>query len=358
MESRFSEILLKWYCQNGRQLPWRETHDPYAIWISEVILQQTQIKQGYDYFLRFMKRFPDVYALARASEDEVLASWQGLGYYSRARNLHTAAGQIAAMGGFPTTYEGIKALKGVGEYTAAAIASFAYALPYAVVDGNVYRVLSRYFGVQEPIDTSAGKKYFASLAASLLPVDQAADYNQALMDFGAMQCTPKNPGCTSCPLADSCAALSFGKVLSLPYKSRKTAVTTRFFNYVMIRSHDSFAFFRRDGKDIWKGLYEPFLIEAPATTNGDDNYAMVVQTFDRMGLLTLPQAQLTCLATGVRHQLTHRTIICDFYLLDLQERPDEAVFGRQAVWLRPVDFERYAMPQLVVQLIEKSGLSQ
>ena len=353
MQIRFSEILLEWYCQNGRNLPWRETRNPYVIWISEVILQQTQIKQGYDYFIRFMKRFPDVYALAGASEDEVLACWQGLGYYSRARNLHAAARQIVAMGGFPATYEGIRSLKGVGEYTAAAIASFAYGLPYAVVDGNVYRVLSRYFGIEEPIDVSSGKKYFASLAADLLPADRAADYNQALMDFGAMQCTPKSPDCVNCPLADSCVALAENKVSVLPYKSRKTSVTKRFLSYIMIRHDGAFAFFKRTGQDIWKGLYEPFLIEVPDSDKDSDSYNQVVRLLDNKGFLSSANTGFSCLATGIRHQLTHRTIICDFYLLDLSFRPNEDVFGRQPVWITPDEFEHFAMPQLVVQLIEK-----
>ena len=186
----FVTTLLHWFHENGRALPWRATRDPYAIWLSEIILQQTQVKQGWAYWERFMRRWPTVEDLAAATEDEVLREWQGLGYYSRARNLHHAAKQIVALGQFPNTLEGIKQLKGVGDYTAAAIGSIAFGLPAAVVDGNVYRVLSRHFGIETPINTTEGKKTFTTLAQSLLPTQEPADYNQAIMDFGAIQCTP------------------------------------------------------------------------------------------------------------------------------------------------------------------------
>ena len=195
----FTIAVLKWHEVNRRKLPWRETRDPYAIWLSEVILQQTRIAQGMDYWQRFMRRWATVEQLAAATEDEVLREWQGLGYYSRARNLHTAAKQIVAMGGFPKDFETIRTLKGVGDYTAAAIASIAFDLPYAVVDGNVYRVLARHFGIDTPINTTEGKKVFTALAQSLLPEKQASAFNQAMMDFGATQCTPQSPlSCVRC----------------------------------------------------------------------------------------------------------------------------------------------------------------
>ena len=226
----FATTLLEWFRKNARDLPWRHTTDPYAIWLSEIILQQTRIQQGLAYWERFMKRWPSVEALAAATEDEVLREWQGLGYYSRARNLHHAAKQIVALGSFPTTLEDIKKLKGVGDYTAAAIASFAFGLPAAVVDGNVYRVLSRYFGIDTPINTTEGKKVFAVLAQDLLPITQhqslslkgelegASAYNQAIMDFGALQCTPQSPDCMGCPLMESCEAFRSGRVGELPVK--------------------------------------------------------------------------------------------------------------------------------------------
>ena len=214
--NEFAEKIVAWYAGNKRELPWRDTEDPYVIWISEIILQQTRVAQGYDYFQRFIRRFPDVRALAEADEDEVMRYWQGLGYYSRARNLHEAAKGMNGV--FPTAYEGVRALKGVGEYTAAAICSFAYGMPYAVVDGNVYRLLSRYFGIDTPIDSAEGKKLFAALAEEMLDKSRPAIYNQAVMDFGAMQCTPRSPGCLSCPLAEGCSAWREGRVEQLPVR--------------------------------------------------------------------------------------------------------------------------------------------
>lgn len=242
----FSAVIIHWFRENGRDLPWRETKDPYAIWLSEIILQQTRIAQGWEYWERFMKTYPKVEDLAAASEDDVLKLWQGLGYYSRARNLHTAARQIVELGHFPDTLEGIKALKGVGDYTAAAIGSFAFDIPAAVVDGNVYRVLSRYFGIDTPINSTQGKKEFAALAQSLLPASSAqqlsdtalspvAAYNQGMMDFGAIQCTPQSPKCLVCPLAEICEALRTGRVEELPVKNKTLKVKTRHLSYIYIR---------------------------------------------------------------------------------------------------------------------------
>ena len=210
MTYRIADILLDWYSREGRDLPWRRTRDPYRIWLSEVILQQTRVAQGTEYYLRFVGRFPDVRALAAASEDEVLKLWQGLGYYSRARNLHAAARQVVDdFGGrFPTTFAGVRSLRGVGDYTAAAVCSAAYSLPYAAVDGNVYRVLSRLFDIAEPIDTASGRRLFAELARSQLDERDPGRYNQAIMDFGALRCTPSPPRCGECPFGDRCLALA------------------------------------------------------------------------------------------------------------------------------------------------------
>lgn len=349
--NKFADLLLAWYHENRRDLPWRGTRDPYKIWISEIILQQTRVSQGYDYFLRFMQRFPDVQALAGASEDEVLKCWQGLGYYSRARNLHAAARQIAAGGGFPGTYEGIRSLKGVGDYTAAAIASFAFGLRHAVVDGNVYRVLARYFGVDLPIDTGAGKKYFAQLARELLPEDsEVADYNQAVMDFGAMQCVPKGPKCEACPLSDSCLACRDRKVQDFPVKAKTLRVTERYLHYMYIQVGDDVALFRREGNDIWKGLYEPYLVETPERCAPD-----VLLTSDRVpDFMRAATTRKTLLCTGVRHQLTHRTLICDFHKLEMPVRP--ASFGREVCWVRAGQLSGYAFPRLVAMLLERFNL--
>ena len=263
-KKNFATRLERWFEENKRSLPWRETTDPYRIWISEIILQQTRVAQGLDYYRRFIGRFPDVHELAVSDEDEVLKYWEGLGYYSRARNLHAAARQVMRdfEGRFPDTYEGIRSLKGVGDYTAAAIASFAYGLPHAVVDGNVYRVLSRLFAVDTPIDTTAGRKLFSALADEMLDRRYPALYNQAIMELGALQCLPRSPRCPDCPLFLSCEAVAAGAVDMYPVKSGKTVVLPRYFNYLVVHCGDDVFIARRDGKDIWRNLYEFVLIES------------------------------------------------------------------------------------------------
>ncbi len=326
----FTTTILQWFQANGRTLPWRETRDPYAIWLSEIILQQTRIEQGRPYWERFMKRWPTVEALAHATEDEVLREWQGLGYYSRARNLHTAAQQVVAMGGFPTTLEGIKALKGVGDYTAAAIGSIAFDLPAAVVDGNVYRVLSRYFGIDTPINTTVGKKEFTELAQDLLlPAlnregKGAGLFNQAMMDFGATQCTPSSPNCPSCPLADSCVALREGRISELPVKQNTLKIKERHLTYVYIRYKGQTAFHRRPAGDIWQGLYEPWLAEEVPC-----------------GAVLLRQR--------VKHVLTHRILYADFYLWDPAERPS---LPEDYFWIPEADIDNYGVPRLIEIMLE------
>jgi len=261
---QFHKILTVWYQQNKRDLPWRAKNDPYWVWVSEIILQQTRVDQGTAYFLRFIERFPTVKTLAEAPENEVLKIWQGLGYYSRARNMHVAARQIMTEfnGLFPDTIINIEKLKGIGSYTAAAIASIAFDLPYAAIDGNVYRVLSRVFGIETAIDTMTGKKEFNNLANELLDPQNPATFNEALMEFGALQCTPKNPDCNKCPFVDQCVAFSQNKIAKLPFKSKKTKVTNRFFNYLFIRQEKYFYLEKREEKDIWRNLYQFPLIES------------------------------------------------------------------------------------------------
>ena len=333
----FTTTILEWFKENGRSLPWRETRDPYAIWLSEIILQQTRIEQGRPYWERFMKQWPTVEALAQATEDEVLREWQGLGYYSRARNLHTAAQQVVAMGGFPTTLEGIKALKGVGDYTAAAIGSIAFNLPAAVVDGNVYRVLARHFGIDTPINTTEGKKLFAALAQdqlssitdhhSSLPLEgsgEAALYNQAIMDFGAIQCTPSNPQCLQCPLQDSCIAFREGRTDALPVKQKTLKVKERQLTYIYIRCNGYTAIHRRPAGDIWQGLYEPWLTEQ------------------------VPQGAVLQ-RQHVKHVLTHRILYADFWLWEVDKRPTlpEGYF-----WIKEDEVGNYGVPRLIELLIE------
>ena len=325
----FTPILLRWFSENKRDLPWRDTSDAYAIWLSEVILQQTRIQQGRAYWERFMERFPRVEDLAEATEDEVLRLWQGLGYYSRARNLHHAARQIVANNGFPTTYDGIRRLKGVGDYTAAAVASIAFGQPVAAVDGNVYRVLSRYFGIDTPINSTEGKKTFAALAQSLLPPDAPSMFNQALMDFGATQCTPQSPRCTLCPFTESCEALRTGKTTLLPVKRKTLKIQTRRMDYVYIRCNGLTALRRRPKGDIWQGLWEPLLVEN-----------------DPMPAL---DGHLSLLRKQVKHVLTHRIILSDFYLLQTDKRP---LLPENYVWVPEKEVEKYALPRLVELLLE------
>lgn len=326
-DPRFTNALLDWYAEYGRDLPWRRTRDPYAIWLSEIILQQTRIAQGQAYWERFMERFPTVELLAAASEDEVLRLWQGLGYYSRGRNLLTAARQIVARGSFPDTLAEIRALKGVGDYTAAAIGSIAFGLPAAVVDGNVYRVLSRFYGIATPVGTTAAKNEFTALAQSLLPQDQPGDFNQAMMDFGALQCTPASPLCLTCPLAARCEALRSGRTALLPVKKPAVPVKTRLLHYVLIRCKGQVAMRRRGPGDIWQGLWEPYLEE------GD------FKGFPGMKLVR----------KEVRHQLTHRTLIADFYLLDCDEKPS---LTDDYIWIPKAGLDKLAKPRLIEILLQ------
>lgn len=327
----FANTIISWFQENGRALPWRETKDPYAIWLSEIVLQQTRIAQGREYWERFMAQYPKVEDLAAASEDEVLRLWQGLGYYSRARNLHAAAKQIVALGKFPDTLEDIKALKGVGDYTAAAIGSFAFDIPAAVVDGNVYRVLSRYFGIDTPINSTQGKKEFAALAQSLIPASDAVAYNQGMMDFGAIQCTPQSPKCLLCPLAETCVVLREGRVEELPVKLKTLKVQTRRLAYIYIRCNGEIAIHRRGEGDIWQGLWEPY--------NVSDLSAL--PTFD---------APLVLKAKDVKHVLTHRILLADFYLLETKKRP---LLPDDYIWIKESEISEYGIPRLIEILLEK-----
>ena len=261
--STFISCLYGWYHKNQRVLPWRETQNPYYIWLSEIIMQQTKIAQGLPYYNTFVEKFPTVSELANVTEDMVLATWQGLGYYSRARNLHHAAKYILShhLGVFPEKYEEVISLKGVGEYTAAAIMSFAYNMPYAAIDGNVYRVLSRIFGITEAIDTSQGKKTFEKLAQELLDKKEPRIFNNAMMDFGALQCTPKQADCPVCPFVDVCVACSSGLVSQLPIKKNKVKVRERYFYYFDIRFEDFLFLKKRAENDIWQGLFDLLLFE-------------------------------------------------------------------------------------------------
>lgn len=382
----FANTIISWFRENGRALPWRETRDPYAIWLSEIILQQTRIAQGWEYWERFMAQYPTVEDLAAAHEDEVLKLWQGLGYYSRARNLHTAAKQIVALGHFPDTLEGIKQLKGVGDYTAAAIGSFAFDIPAAVVDGNVYRVLARYFGIDTPINSTQGKKEFAALAQSLLPSSKASDslssfspasdfqsslslvaaYNQAMMDFGAIQCTPQSPKCLLCPLAETCEAMRTNRVAELPVKQKTMKVKTRHLSYIYIRCKGETAIHRRGEGDIWQGLWEPFnasdIAEACASPSSaqaslsSTKFSTSLTKFSSfkkelaadLHLSNVDALQL--LAQDVKHVLTHRILLADFYLLETDAHPQ---LPDDYIWIKEEEIEDYGIPRLIELLLEK-----
>lgn len=372
----FANTIISWFRENGRALPWRETRDPYAIWLSEIILQQTRIAQGWEYWERFMTQYPTVQDLAAAHEDEVLKLWQGLGYYSRARNLHTAAKQIVALGHFPDTLEGIKQLKGVGDYTAAAIGSFAFDIPAAVVDGNVYRVLARYFGIDTPINSTQGKKEFAALAQSLLPSSKASDfqsslslvaaYNQAMMDFGAIQCTPQSPKCLLCPLAETCEAMRTNRVAELPVKQKTMKVKTRHLSYIYIRCKGETAIHRRGEGDIWQGLWEPFNASdiAEACASPSSAQASLSSTKFSTSLTKLSSFKkelaadlhlsnvdaLQLLAQDVKHVLTHRILLADFYLLETEARPQ---LPDDYIWIKEEEIEDYGIPRLIELLLEK-----
>ena len=381
----FANTIISWFRENGRALPWRETRDPYAIWLSEIILQQTRIAQGWEYWERFMAQYPTVEDLAAAHEDEVLKLWQGLGYYSRARNLHTAAKQIVALGHFPDTLEGIKQLKGVGDYTAAAIGSFAFDIPAAVVDGNVYRVLARYFGIDTPINSTQGKKEFAALAQSLLPSSKASDflslssasdslsssspvaaYNQAMMDFGAIQCTPQSPKCLLCPLAETCEAMRSNRVAELPVKQKTLKVKTRHLSYIYIRCNGMTAIHRRGEGDIWQGLWEPFnasdITEATASIASAQASLSSTKTSPSSAKLSPFKSELAAslhlsnvdglqlLAQNVKHVLTHRILLADFYLLETEARPQ---LPDDYIWIKEEEIEDYGIPRLIELMLEK-----
>ena len=323
----FSNSLVKWYLLNKRDLPWRNTVNPYPIWLSEIMLQQTRVAQGLPYYMAFMEAFPTVFDLANAEEDQVLKLWQGLGYYSRARNLHATAKHIATNlnGNFPPNYDQLLKLKGVGEYTAAAIASFAYNEPVAVVDGNVFRVLSRYFNMHNDISDGKTKKEFQILAQELLPKNNAALFNQAIMEFGALQCVPKNPDCANCIFSSSCAGLQHKKVNILPVKSKKTKVTNKFFNYLILKDiQGNFVVQKREGKGIWENLYEFTLIETPEMRNEIDfmNQLKATKFYNQL------PADINLLNTEViQHKLSHQKLHIRFFQLNFDQKiPDSKSF--------------------------------
>ncbi len=337
MEEKIQISLKKWFSRNKRKLPWRDTHDPYLIWLSEIILQQTRMAQGLPYFQRFLERFPDIFQLANAGEDEVLNLWQGLGYYNRARNLHHTAKVIAFEynGKFPETYEELKKLKGIGDYTASAISSMAFNEPQAVVDGNVYRVLSRVFGIREPVNSTKGKKVFKEKAEALLDRLNPGAFNEALMDFGAIQCQSAEPKCAICPLQENCYAFQNNLVNNLPVKAKKLKRRTRYFYYLVMSDENGIVLRQRGDNDIWRKLYDFPLYEAQNGSEGD-----LKGLADKFGV---PQSGLYHLGQ-YKHVLTHQDIIANFYHLkaiNIDKNKENIIFVK---WEK---LENYALPRLI-----------
>lgn len=341
----FSKQLIKWYLQNKRDLPWRNTTDSYPIWLSEIMLQQTRVAQGMPYFLSFIEAFPTVFDLAKADEEQVLKLWQGLGYYSRARNLHQTAQFVAneLNGVFPGTYADLLKLKGVGEYTAAAIASFSYDEAVPVVDGNVFRVLSRYFDVDTDIALASTKKEFAALAYELMPKDNPAIFNQAIMEFGALQCVPKSPNCLICVFNDSCAALQKKKVDVLPVKSKKLKVTTRYFNYLVVEDElGNTVLQKRTAKGIWHNLYEFPLLETDAEKDFDFMVTYIKEDFFvAYSIIGVEEWN----PKSIVHKLSHQHLHIKFWKIKINETILNGINAQ--------DLKTYPFPIVIHNFIEK-----
>lgn len=341
--SDFNLLIIKWYRQNKRNLPWRITKDPYKIWLSEVILQQTKVNQGINYYVKFITNYPTITDLANASEQEVLSDWQGLGYYSRARNLHQSAKIIRDeyKGLFPINYIEILKLKGVGSYTAAAIASFSFDLAHAVVDGNVYRVLSRIYDIEIPIDTNQGQKEFLQLANSLLNPEHPAEHNQAIMEFGALQCTPTNPKCETCPFVQSCMARKNNTIQLRPVKKGKTKVRNRYFHFLHIEDETHILLQKRLEKDIWQNMYQFPLIEKDTI---EDMIQLKKEIVDRFG----KRVELS--KSGVKHILSHQHLHTTFWRM--KELPKVLKENSEYVWVEKKELGRFPIPRVIERYLE------
>jgi A/G-specific adenine glycosylase len=345
----FGDKIIDWYKIHKRDLPWRNTNNPYFIWLSEIILQQTRVEQGMAYYLKFIEEFPTVKELANAEDEKVLRLWQGLGYYSRARNLHFTAKQITTNnnGKFPSNFEDIKTLKGVGEYTAAAIASFAFNLPHAVLDGNVFRVLSRVFGIETPIDSTSGKKEFIQLANELLVKKNPALFNQSIMEFGALQCVPKNPNCPNCILQFNCIAFSKNKVAELPVKSKSLVRKNRYFNYLIISFKKNIIIKKRTEKDIWQSLYDFPLIETDAIKEIGEMESLL----NSHGILKNTKWTLEKISSPLKHVLSHRDIYTIFYHINLKNKPKTL---DKFILCQNKKIDNYGMPRVITRYLENS----
>lgn len=347
----FQSVLLHWYSLNKRDLPWRHTLNPYYIWVSEIILQQTRIAQGTDYYYRFIKHFPDIKKLAEAQIDEVLKLWEGLGYYSRARNLHSAAKTILHdyHGIFPSDYNQIIKLKGIGKYTAAAIASFSFNQPYAVLDGNVFRVLSRIFGIELPIDSSQGRSAFEKQARELLDKDNPGLYNQAIMDFGALQCTERNPKCLACPFNSKCFAYKHKQVDLLPVRKKKVEKKIRHFYYLVIIKKDKCFIQKRTKQDIWNSLFEFPLIESEQELNLNQ----LKETAEWKQIFKENKYDILLTSLKFKHILTHQVISAKFILIKVS---DDGLFSESFKAVHLAEMQHYTFPRLIHKFLDSLSL--
>jgi len=358
MEKWFSRAITGWYHDNKRDLPWRHEKDAYKIWLSEIILQQTQVVQGLNYYLKFTKKYPTVKHLAQAPEDEVLHLWQGLGYYSRARNLHASAKMIleAFEGAFPRSYADIKSLKGVGDYTAAAIASFAYDLPHAVVDGNVYRLLSRVFGIKTAIDTSSAKKEFQELADQLIDRKNPALHNQSIMEFGSQWCKPVNPDCENCVLSSKCYAFKTDMVREIPVKSKKTKVRNRYFNYLVLADKNKdLLVSKRPAGDIWQGLYEFILIETEKQVSREVLFnTKQFKKFVKLGF------GLKYVSLEYKHILSHQHLYAKFYVIEIIGRLETLSEQGEKEYVKTQlrKLKSFAFPRLTGKFLDACDLKE
>lgn len=354
----FSQWLISWYKANKRDLPWRNTDDPYKIWLSEIILQQTKVAQGLPYYQRFIESYPTIYDLANAPEEAVLRLWQGLGYYSRARNLHACARMVVEQfqGHFPKTYLELLQLRGIGHYTAAAIASIAFKEAVPVVDGNVYRVLARIFGIKEDIASSQGKKAFYTLAKNLIPAKAADDYNQAIMDFGAIQCTPQKPLCGSCIFKHYCVAFQTNQQRNLPVKKSSKSIRNRFFHYFVIRTKDHLYMRLRKGADIWQSLYDFYLVE--------DTQLKEIDLLEDalMPLIKQHQLLVTKVSNSYQHTLTHQRLHVYFFHIHATQgfiKEARNLLEQMHIQAFPLDATKVLpKPILISNFLEKELYSQ
>ena len=348
LELQFSKLLLQWNKQkNKRQMPWKGEKDPYKIWLSEIILQQTRVEQGLGYYHRFIETFPGIHQLAQAPDSKIFKLWEGLGYYTRCRNLIATARYISndLKGQFPTTYEEIKDLRGIGPYTAAAISSFAFNLPHAVVDGNVFRVLARVFGIYRPIDSTGGKKYFTDLANQLLDKKQPGVYNQAIMDFGAVVCKPVAPLCPGCVFNKTCFAFLHNKINELPVKEKKVSIRKRWFYYLVIEHENKIAIQQRIGKDIWQQLYEFPVIE----TNKEEESKKIITQAEKLNWLQKKNYEVIAVSPLFKQQLSHQLIAGQFIKIRLKKKISPDI---HLIWVTKRELKKFAFPKFINQYLE------